>query len=77
MSFRGLFIAYQLYRISYTGSLGLIFFTLFDVVVAWLTRNEYRKKTLDDGRRAALAHSEKLVQMPPACHHHGKSTGCV
>jgi len=48
-----LFIAYQLYRISYTHSLGLIFLTLFDVFVVWLTWKEYRKKTLDDAKGSA------------------------
>ena len=45
-----LFIAYQLYRISYTHSLALILLTLFDVFVVWLTWKEYRKKTLDEAK---------------------------
>jgi uncharacterized membrane protein len=45
-----LFIAYQLYRISYTHSLGLVLLTLFDVFVVWLTWKEYRKKTLDEAK---------------------------
>ncbi len=39
-----LFIAYQLYRISYSHSLGLILLTLFDVFVIWLTWKEYKKQ---------------------------------
>lgn len=37
-----LFIAYQLYRYSYTGSLGLILLTVFDLIVIWLIWHEYR-----------------------------------
>ncbi len=39
-----LFIAYQLYRISYSYSLGLILLTVFDVFVIWLTWKEYKKQ---------------------------------
>jgi uncharacterized membrane protein len=38
----GLFIAYQLYRYSYTHSAGLIVLTLFDVIVIGLIWHEYR-----------------------------------
>lgn len=37
----GLFIAYQLYRFSYTYSAGLIILTLFDLVVMALIWHEY------------------------------------
>ncbi len=37
-----LFIAYQLYRYSFTHSIGLIFLTLFDLVVMVLIWHEYR-----------------------------------
>jgi uncharacterized membrane protein len=37
-----LFIAYQLYRYSYTGSVGLLVLSAFDVVVIWLIWHEYR-----------------------------------
>ena len=37
-----LFIAYQLYRYTYTHGIGLIFLTLFDLVVMWLVWHEYR-----------------------------------
>jgi uncharacterized membrane protein len=38
----GLFIAYQLYRFSYTGSAGLVILTVFDVLVMVLIWHEYR-----------------------------------
>lgn len=37
-----LFIAYQIYRYSYTHSVGLIALTVFDLVVLWLIWHEYR-----------------------------------
>jgi uncharacterized membrane protein len=38
----GLFIVYQLYRYSYTGGLGLIVLSVFDVLVMWLIWHEYQ-----------------------------------
>jgi uncharacterized membrane protein len=38
------FIAYQLYRLTFAPSLGLVVLTVFDAVVAWLTWREYRKQ---------------------------------
>lgn len=38
----GAFIAYQLYRYSYTQSLGLILLTIFDLIVAVLVWHEWR-----------------------------------
>lgn len=38
----GLFILYQLYRFTFTHSLGLIALTIFDLVVVWLIWKEYR-----------------------------------
>jgi len=38
----GLFIAYQLYRYSYTHSVGLIVLTVFDVIVIGLIWHEWR-----------------------------------
>ncbi len=38
----GLFIVYQLYRWSFTHSLWLLFITVLDAVVIWLTWHEYR-----------------------------------
>jgi uncharacterized membrane protein len=37
-----LFIVYQLYRFSYTGSLGLIALTIFDIIFIGLIWHEYR-----------------------------------
>lgn len=36
------FIAYQLYRYSYTHATGLLLLTLFDMVLVWLVWHEYR-----------------------------------
>ena len=38
----GLFIAYQLYRFSYTHSLWLLLITILDIAVIWLTWHEYK-----------------------------------
>jgi len=38
----GLFIVYQMYRYSFTGSISLLFITGLDLVVIWLTLLEYR-----------------------------------
>jgi len=38
----GLFIAYQLYRYSYTHGWGLIALSVFDIIVIWLIWHEYR-----------------------------------
>jgi uncharacterized membrane protein len=38
----GLFIAYQLYRYSYTHGFGLIVLTVFDIFVIGLIWHEYR-----------------------------------
>lgn len=40
----GAFIAFQLYRLTYRLSIGLIALTIFDAFVAWLTWREYRAK---------------------------------
>jgi uncharacterized membrane protein len=39
----GTFIAYQLYRLTFKFSIGLILLTLFDMFVIWLTWQEYKK----------------------------------
>jgi uncharacterized membrane protein len=36
------FVAYQVYRYSYTHSIGLIVLTAFDLVVIWLVWHEWR-----------------------------------
>jgi uncharacterized membrane protein len=41
LGFLGLFIAYQLYRLSYAYSPGLLLLTVFDVVMVGLTWREY------------------------------------
>ena len=47
--FLGVFIGYQVYRLSFKPSIGLTLLTVFDALVAWLTYREYRKQL-------ALAH---------------------
>ena len=42
--FLGVFIVYQLYRLSLKASVGLTALTIFDAVIAWLTYREYRKQ---------------------------------
>ena len=38
------FILYQLYRLTFAPSIGLVGLTVFDVVVAWLTIREYQRQ---------------------------------
>jgi uncharacterized membrane protein len=38
------FIAYQIYRTTFAFSIGLVALTVFDLVVVWLTYEEYRKQ---------------------------------
>jgi uncharacterized membrane protein len=42
--FLGIFIVYQVYRLSLEPSVGLAALTIFDAVIAWLTYREYRKQ---------------------------------
>jgi uncharacterized membrane protein len=42
--FLGIFIVYQVYRLSLEPSVGLTALTIFDAVIAWLTYYEYRKQ---------------------------------
>jgi uncharacterized membrane protein len=44
IAFLGVFIVYQLYRLSLQPSVGLTALTFFDAVIAWLTWREYRKQ---------------------------------
>jgi uncharacterized membrane protein len=44
IAFLGVFIVYQLYRLSFQPSLGLTVLTIFDAIIAWLTYREYRKQ---------------------------------
>ena len=43
LAFLGIFIVYQLYRITFAASVGLVALTIFDVFVAWLTYREYQR----------------------------------
>ena len=38
------FIVYQVYRLTFAYSIGLLALTVFDVLVTWLTYREYRKQ---------------------------------
>jgi uncharacterized membrane protein len=40
----GVFIVYQLYRLSLRVSVGLTVLTIFDAFIAWLTYREYRRQ---------------------------------
>ena len=44
IGFLGVFIVYQLYRLSLEPSVGLAALTIFDAAIAWLTYREYRKQ---------------------------------
>ncbi len=44
VGFLGVFIVYQVYRLSFQPSVGLTALTVFDAVIAWLTYREYRKQ---------------------------------
>jgi uncharacterized membrane protein len=44
ITFLGVFIVYQLYRLSLKPSVGLTVLTIFDAGIAWLTWREYRKQ---------------------------------
>jgi uncharacterized membrane protein len=44
IAFLGVFIGYQVYRLSLKASVGLTALTIVDVVIAWLTYREYRKQ---------------------------------
>ena len=44
IGFLEVFIAYQLYRLSFHPSIGLTALTILDAVIAWLTFREYRKQ---------------------------------
>jgi len=51
------FIVYQVYRMTFAFSIGLLALTVFDVVVVWLTYREYGKQ------RATRAAVEEPVKM--------------
>lgn len=39
----GSFVIYQLYRLSYKFSIGIVLLTMFDVFIIWLTLKEYKR----------------------------------
>ena len=41
--FLGGFVVYQLYRITFAPSIGLVLLTVFDLLIIWLTWREYRR----------------------------------
>jgi uncharacterized membrane protein len=43
LAFLGAFILYQIYRMTFAPSVGLVALTLFDLFVAWLTFLEYQR----------------------------------
>lgn len=43
IAFLGVFILYQLYRMTFSPSIGLAALTAFDIFVAWLTFREYQR----------------------------------
>jgi uncharacterized membrane protein len=43
IAFLGIFIVYQVYRMTFAPSVGLLGLTIFDVFVAWLTYLEYQR----------------------------------
>ncbi len=49
------FIAYQVYRMTFAPSIGLVAFTVFDMAIVWLTYREYLKQRTI-ARAARLAH---------------------
>ena len=63
-----LFIAYQLYRISFDPTAGLIALTIFDVVIVLLTWREYRvqRRIRHDQARSAPAHTDDATAAAPA-----------
>ena len=69
IAFLGVFIVYQLYRLSFQPSVGLTALTIFDAVIAWLAYREYRKQlTVPTGssatRATALAAGDEHTPRP-------------
>jgi uncharacterized membrane protein len=44
IAFLGVFILYQIYRMTFAPSVGLVALTVFDLVIVWLTFLEYRRQ---------------------------------
>jgi len=53
IAFLIVFIVYQIYRITFAFSIGLLGLTIFDVVVVWLTYREYGKQRTIRATRSA------------------------
>jgi uncharacterized membrane protein len=53
IAFLGIFIAYQLYRMTFALSVGLAGLTVFDVFVAWLTYKEFQRHRLRPATQGA------------------------
>ena len=55
------FIVYQVYRLTFAPSIGLVAFTVFDAFIVWLTYREYRKQRIIGGcgSARALAHDQQ------------------
>jgi uncharacterized membrane protein len=49
--FLGGFVIYQIYRLTYAPSLGLVLLTVFDLFIIWLTWREFKRR-----RQAKLPH---------------------
>jgi uncharacterized membrane protein len=52
--FLGGFVIYQLYRLTYAPSVGLVLLTVFDVFIIWLTWREYRRMRTHRARPAVI-----------------------
>ena len=59
IAFLIVFIVYQIYRMTFAFSIGLLGLTIFDVVVVWLTYREYGKQ------RAARTPQESVMTSAP------------
>ena len=57
IAFLIVFIAYQIYRLTFSFSMGLLGLTVFDSVVVWLTYREY-------GKQRAARTARDLVRTP-------------
>jgi uncharacterized membrane protein len=53
----GVFIVYQVYRLSLRFSVGLTLLTLFDIFVVWLTVLEYRKRRREHEQVSLAEHA--------------------
>ena len=54
ITFLIVFIVYQIYRMTFAFSIGLLGLTVFDVVVVWLTYREYGKQRAIRTRRDSI-----------------------